>query len=310
MATTEDVDEPELTKEVENVETPVDVWGRYPGLTESKLFHEYLVRLIEGRDINVIITAASETGVGKTTLAVVLALLWDVNWWSAEKATLSPREYDVKYDEVSEGSVLILDEAEKAVDTRRATSHENVGLSQSFAGKRYQQVGSILTAPTKSWVDDRLGSDAADYWIQCQETDEGRIKGEAKVYRLRTNEHYETDYKKKTEIISWPKMDWHPELAKLDKKKEERFEGDTEDRWVPRSEYEDLKENYWNKCSKKTRFHLVNAMYEWVGRDGQELGQSDIADILAMADEVEGVGQSRISDLVSADEFEEVYSSS
>lgn len=294
----------------EDAESPVEIWGLYPGITESKLFHEYATRLSAGRDINVVVTAASETGVGKTTLAIVLAILWDMNGWTADKATLSPREYDVLYDEVKEGSVLLLDEAEKAVDARRATSKENVGLSQSFAGKRYQQVAGILTAPSKSWIDNRLGSDAADYWIQCQETPEGRPKGEATVYRLRENEHYETEYKKKTETVSWPILDWHPEKRRLDRKKKRRFEGDTEDKWVARSEYEDLKANYWNKSSKKTRFHIAQAMYEWErGRDGVELTQSDIADIITAADEIDDLGQSRVSDIVNADSFEEVYSS-
>ena len=289
--------------ETDDIQSPIEIWGRYPGLTDSKLFHEYAVRLSAGRDINVIITAASETGVGKTTLAVVLALLWDMHGWTAEKATLSPREYDVLYDEVGKGSVLLLDEAEKAVDTRRGTSHENVGLSQSFAGKRYQQVAGILTAPSRGWVDDRLGSDASDYWIQCQETPEGRAKGEAKVYRLRNNEHYMSDYKQRTETISWPVLDSHPELKRLDAKKAQRFEGDTEQAWVHRSEYESLKENYWNKASKQARYHIVRSMYS------HGIGQPTIANILTDAEEVEGLGQSRISDLVNADSFEDVYSS-
>jgi hypothetical protein len=294
--------------DTEDINSPIEIWSRYPGLTDSKLFHEYATRLTAGRDINVFITAASETGVGKTTLAIVLALLWDMHGWTADKATLSPREYDVLYDEVPEGSVLLLDEAEKAVDTRRATSKENVTLSQSFAGKRYLQVAGIMTAPSKSWVDDRLGSDACDYWIQCLETPEGRAKGEAKVYRLRENEHYESEYTKRTETISWPILDGHPAKQSLDYKKEHRFSTDTEDNYVPRSEYEDLKENYWNKCSKKARFHIVRAMHEWTGKNGESLGQQDIADILSAADEVEGVGQSRVSQLVNADSFEDVYS--
>jgi len=301
----EDEESPEI--DVAEVESPIDLWGEYPGFSNSKLFHEYAVRLESGRDLNVIITAASETGVGKTTLAIVLALLWDMHGWTAEKATLSPREYDVMYDEVSPGSVLLLDEAEKAVDARRGTSTENVSLSQSFAGQRYKQVAGIMTAPSKSWVDDRLGGDAADYWIQCLETDEGRAKGEAKVYRLRENEHYETEYKTRTETLSWPRLDWHPAKRSLDEKKKRVFEGSTEETWVRREELERLKENYWQKCMEKTRFHLVRAMYEWTSSNGKELTQPEIAEILQAANEVPGLGQSRISDLTGADDFEEVY---
>lgn len=293
--------------EVNTGQLPIDIWKNYPGLTESKLFHEFLCRLSAERDMHVIITASAETGVGKTTLAFAIALLWDIHGWQAEKATLSPYEYDVMYDQVPPGTVLLLDEVEQAADTRRATSSSNVDLSQAFAGKRYRQVFGLMTAPSKGWVDDRIGSDSADYWIQAQETPEGRPKGEAKVYRLKRNEHYESSYKKRTETITWPVLDWHPEYKRLDAKKAEWFEGQTERKYVHREEVEDLKTNYWNKCSKKSRFHYVRAMQKF------GLTQSDIAEVLSLAEsdsngDLEALSQPRISDLVNAGEFSEVYS--
>lgn len=297
-----------VTDEVPNTGTPVDIWYRYPSLKESKLFHEFLARLTSNRDMHVIITAAAETGVGKTTLAFALARLWDMTGWTAEKATMSPKEYEMMYDEVEPGSVLMLDEVQQAADSRRATSSSNVDLSQAFATKRYRQVFGMLTAPSKGWVDGRIGSDSADYWIQAQETPEGRPKGEAKVYRLRNNEHYESNYKEKEEIISWPILDWHPEFQRLEKMKAERMEGKTEAKYVHRDEVEELKNNYWNKCSKKSRYHFVRAMSE------AGMSQGDIRSILDAAEkdsdgEVESLSQPRISDLVNAELFEEVYSS-
>lgn len=282
--------------------SPVDIWKQYPGISDSKLFHEFVSRLTAGRDMHVIITAASETGVGKTTLAFCLALLWDMSGWTADKATLDPREYEVMYDEVQPGSVLLLDEAERAVDARRGSSKDNVKLSQAFASKRYRQVFGMMTAPSKGWVDGRLGEDSADYWIQAQETDTGKPKGEAKVYRLKNNEHYESSYTQRTETISWPILDWHPEFKALDRKKRERLEGDTKSSYVHREEYERLKENYWNKSMQKTRFGMVRAMYD------HGLSQGDIASILTAADHVDGLSQQRVSNLVNADSFEDVYS--
>jgi len=93
--------------------SPVDIWSQYPGFSESKLFHEFLARLTSNRDMHVIVTAAAETGVGKTTLAFALALLWDMSGWSVEKATMSPKEYEMKYDHVQPGSVLMLDEVQQ-----------------------------------------------------------------------------------------------------------------------------------------------------------------------------------------------------
>lgn len=292
--------------------SPVDIWAQnremYPGFTDSKLFSEFLHRLTSGRDMHVIITAAAETGVGKTTLAFALAMLWDMSGWTAEKATLSPREYGKMYDEVRPGSVLMLDEVQQAADSRRATSSDNVDLSQAFATKRYRQVFGMLTAPSKAWVDNRIGADSVDYWIQAQETPDGRPKGEAKVYRLKNNEHIGKSYHKRVETISWPVLDWHREFKRLEQKKKDRMEGSAEEKYVHRSEVEELKKNYWNKCSKKSRFHIIRALSEY------GLPQKDIAQILEFAEEdsdgdLEAVGRSQVSRLSNAESFEEVYSS-
>lgn len=300
MATTEH----QVTSDIDA--GPVSRWAPYPSLANSKLFDEYANRLVVGRDMHVIITASSETGVGKTTLAVVLALLWDQHGWSPEKAAIaSAPEYAVKYDDtesVPGGSVLILDEAEIAADSRRGTSKGNVEVSQAFAGKRYRQVFGMLTAPSKSWVDKRLGADAADYWIQAQETDRGRPKGEAIVYRLRSNEHYQTDYTKRYEMIEWPVLDSHPAFLALDRLKEERLGGQYSSPYVHRDEVEDMKSNWWNKATKMARYHLVKAMVE------NGISQTKTAEILQSAEHVEGLSQSQVSRYVNSEEFEEVYS--
>lgn len=296
--------EPELT--TDNVETPVELWSQYPSLARSKLFSEFVHRLTAGRDMHVIITAASETGVGKTTLAVVLALLWDVRGWTAEKAAVADApKYEALYDDedqVPPGSCLILDEAEKAADARRGTSKANVEISQAFAAKRYRQVFGLLTAPSKGWVDKRLGADAADYWIQCQETPEGRPKGEAMVYRLRSNEHYGTDYSSREELISWPVLDTHREFKRLDRRKKEKLEGNVRSSYVHRDEFEDMKDNFWNKATQKTRYELVNAMVDF------GMTQTDVAEVLHLANDVDGLTRQRVGQLVNTDSFSEAYS--
>lgn len=285
-----------------NTDSPTELWSEVGGITDSKLFSEYIHRLVSGRDMHVIITAASETGVGKTTLAVVLALLWDQHGWTADKAAVADaRKYDKMYDEVPPGSVLLLDEAEKAVDARRGTSKDNVELSQSFAAKRFKQVFGIMTAPSKSWVDKRMGSDAADYWIQALETDKGQPKGEARVYRLRESEHYGSEYHPKSEIISWPRLDNHQAFRDLDRRKREKLEGNIQSSYVHRDKVEDLKENYWNKATKMARYHIVKAMAE------HGMTQTKIADILTAAENVEGLSQQRVSQFVNSEKFEDVY---
>jgi len=267
---------------------PIGPWATTPGFSESKFFAELLNRLVTGRDMNIIVTAASETGVGKTTLAAAIAMMVDQHGWTAEKAAVADAAaYDHLYDTVPPGSCLILDEAEKAADARRGMTKESVTLTQSFATKRYRQVFSVLTAPSKSWVDNRLGGDAADYWIQALETDMGRIKGEAKVYRLKTNEHYETDYASRTEYLHWPNLDENPEFQKLDKRKRELLESDTEQSYVDADDVEEAKQDAVKEAIERQRRRAIDRLNDIDG-----LSQSDIADAF-------DITQSRVSQIVN-----------
>jgi len=288
----------ELTKDLDL--GPVASWGGLESLRESKFFAEYLNRLVTGRDMHVIVTAASETGVGKTTLAASLALIFDQQGWTADKAAVAnAADYSKKYDEVEPGSVLILDEAEKAVDARRGMSKESVEVSQAFATKRYQQVFGMLTAPSKGWVDNRLGSDAADYWIQAMQTDRGRVKGEAKVYRLKNNEHYQQDYTERTEYIHWPNLDWHPEFKKLDRRKRELLESDEENPYVHKDEIADIKKSVRKEERRETEQEIMERMAESElpesGKSKAGFKQKEIAEALDMS-------QSHISRRLNADE--------
>lgn len=267
---------------------PVGPWVKMEGFQDSKFFAELLTRLVSGRDMNIIVTASSETGVGKTTLAVAIALLIDQHGWEASKATVAnPAEYDRKYDQVPPGSCLILDEAEKAMDARRGMSNESVNLSQTFATKRYRQVFSILTAPSKSWIDKRLGSDAADYWIQALETDLGRVKGEAKVYRLKTNEHYEVEYSTRTEYLHWPPLDDDEEFKKLNQRKEELLESDGEKTYYEPDEVDDIKQTAVESATKRQRRRIMKRLDEHPA-----LTQSDIGEVFDLS-------TSRVNEIVN-----------
>lgn len=312
----------------EQANSPVEIWSQYDGLTNSQFWQEYISRLTAGRDMHCYITAASETGVGKTTLAFALCMLGDMSGWSAEQATLDPAEYAHLYDKqhvcdehqeydvvptatfdacddceyyLPPGSWLLGDEWEQAVDARRSSSKENVEASHAVATKRYRQIFGVYTLPSKTWMDNRFSNDAADFWLQAQETDRGKPKGEAHVYRLKTNEHYETNYTKRVETISWPVLDWHPEFKKLQQLKRDRMEGQIRRSYIHRDEVEEMKTNFWNKATKKTRYHLVKAMAEF------GVSQTDISEILTIAENVEGLTQQRVSQLVNTENFEEAY---
>jgi len=276
---------------------PIEPYVKDTNFHQSRLFAEYLNRLVTGRDMHIIVTAASETGVGKTTLAVSLAMMMDQHGWHAEKAAVaSAQEYSRLYDEVPPGSVLLLDEAEKAADARRGMTKESVEISQAFAAKRYQQVFGILTAPSKSWVDKRLGGDAADYWIQAQQTDLGRIKGEALVYRLKTNEHYQEDYTSRTEWIEWPNLDWSDEFQDLDRRKRELLESDEESPYIHKDDLADIKKKLRKQTENETEQEIIKRMAESDidSKATQGFTQGEIGEAL-------GVTQSMISRRLNED---------
>jgi anion-transporting ArsA/GET3 family ATPase len=272
---------------------PIALLEEYPSIRKSRFFTELYTRLVIGRDANIVITASSETGVGKSTLAVTLALLIDQHGWTADKAAIgSAAEYDKLYDSVNPGSVVVLDEAEEAVDSRRGMTSESVSLAQSFAAKRYKQVFSILTAPTKSWIDKRLGSDSADFWIQAEETDLGRIKGEGPVYRLKTNEHYERDFTKRTEKIAWPDISDHKAFAEMDRRKAERYDngGEGEKQYFDAEEVAAIREETKQQTRKEYRSEIAQQLDEIQG-----LTQSDIGRVF-------DISRSRVTQIVNSDD--------
>jgi hypothetical protein len=269
---------------------PYEVYGDRESLKNSRFLTECITRLVTGRDVNIVITASSETGVGKTTLAVWLALLLDQHGWTADKAAIgSAEEYDSLYDAVEPGSVVILDEAEEAVDSRRGMTSESVSLAQSFAAKRYKQVFSILTAPTKSWIDKRLGSDSADFWLQAQETHLGRVKGEARCYRLKTNEHYERDFTKRTETIDWPDISDEPEFLELDRRKQQRYDnGGQKKQYFDGEEVEDIRQQTRDEVRREHREEIIRELNarDWIT-------QQQVGDVF-------GISSSRVSQIVNS----------
>jgi len=307
---------------------PLTILREADSLRNSHFWNEYLTRLEAGRDMHTAITAASETGVGKTTLAFTLCMMGDMSGWSVEKATLDPAEYAHLYDKkdyceqhadqdevslstfercsectyhMAPGSWLLGDEWEQAVDARNSMSKENREASHQVATKRYRQIMSVYTLPSKSWMDNRFSEDAIDYWIQAKQGPDGKPKGEATVYRVKNNEHKNASYTERIETFSWPVLDKHPEFKKLQRLKKQRMEGNIKRTYIHRDEFEDAKKNFWNKATKKARYHIVKAMVQ------HGLSQTEASEILQKAEHVEGLTQQRVSQLMNTEEFEDAY---
>ena len=265
----------------------------------SPLHRLYVKRISQGRDLRVIISAdSSATGVGKTTLAVLLALLWDPHGWDPVKGTLDPREFVYLYDQVRMGSVLLLDEAEQAVDKRRSQSNEALAVGHAFATKRYRQIPGILTLPSKDMMDARISEKLCDVWVVVREP------GEADVYVFDENVHTGKVYHKKIATIEWPPLDEHPGFEAIEQKKHEWMSGEAQSKFVTREEFEEAKDNFWNKATAKRTYELVNRVYE-AHQDpdsNTHMTQAEIGDAV-------GMGQANVSKIVNSDGFTDFYKS-
>jgi len=178
----------------------------------------------DGRDLKLIITQRdSETGGGKTTLAVFLALSWDPHGWDGEeKGTVSAEEFLETYPELPLHSALVMDEAEE-LDARRSMASENVQFSKDWMMMRTRQIDSILTLPTTSALDKRL-LELADVRINVI------ARGEANVYRIKIDDHNPQRGAQQWFMheIQWPDMTPHPEYQKLDAQKQAKINREQE----------------------------------------------------------------------------------
>lgn len=190
---------------------------------DSKLATLRRRRHEEGRDLKVVITQRdSETGGGKTTLAVWLALQWDIHGWDGDaKGTVEAEEFLDIYPDLDAHSVLIMDEAEE-LDARRSMQSENIEFSKHWMTMRTRQIDSILTLPTAGALDKRL-LELADIRINVT------ARGQANVYRVKVDDHDREATEWFLEEISWPDLSDHPEYRALDAQKQDMIDQAAED---------------------------------------------------------------------------------
>jgi len=146
------------------------------------LGREALEKLRNDNNINIIITAKnSQTGLGKTTLAIQICRYIDDNWSAENKAYIDVRKYLNGYLDAEPMSALLLDEIEHGADSRRANSHENVDLSQGWAKLRAKNVATVATLPSTSMLDKRM-IELADYHIIV------KSRGVAQPFKIKVND--------------------------------------------------------------------------------------------------------------------------
>ena len=278
-------------------------------LRESELFAEYLDRLASGRDLKIFIDAeGNETGVGKTLLGAELGEMMDIHGFNAKQtATMMPREFMEIYREAPRGSVAYLQESEMSGDQRRSMSNDVVNLGYTFMVLRNRQIFSIADLPDVEELDDRIIKQF-DFRVLVKD------RGEAIVFSIDNNDFTGEKYYNKTEYLHWENFEKNDNYQELTRMKKEWSDNEMEQEYIHRDEFEKAKKNFYNKFTKKTRFHALRGVWSLleerglVGRGG-EISQADIGAALGWDNEDLELSQQSVSNILKADSFDDYYSS-
>jgi len=255
-------------------------------MPSGEFFQRIAKRKRNERDAVILVTADdADRGVGKTALAVALAKFIDTSYTpfdAEEQATLSVPRFLELYDELPEGSALILDEGEQ-IDARRSMSQENVDASLKMQTRRVNQVMVIITLPSADMIDNRI-EQLADFWINCEARGRATIY-KKKIHRIKKSVYYET-----LQQLNWPNMDGDPDYEALARMKDKFNDGEGQENGYIR---EDEVTERLEKARKGARQEARNDLLRQVcGHD--EIQQKHVAEAV-------GLTPGRVSQIVKGD---------
>jgi hypothetical protein len=240
-------------------------------------------RYKEDRDAKIIITSkGSSTGLGKTTLAIIICYYADMHGWSAEeKGFVDVNEYIDKYKEVNQYSSLLIDEIEHGADARRSMAQDNVDLSHAWATLRYRNVVSVATLPSVSMLDNRM-MELADIWINVVE------KGKAIPFYIWTDD-FSGKVKRKMlrhpatnqeEIITFPKIT-NADYQYMKSEKDTTVRTGKHQQTYDKDDIDKAKK----EARKEKRNELIRGFYN---DEDLNLSQSDIAGVVGLSQSMVG----------------------
>lgn len=223
-------------------------------------------KLANDNDIKIIIQGAnSQTGIGKTTLAIELCRYIDQSeegWNAEDKAFVDVQEYVQAHLDYSKGSALLLDEIEAGADSRRSMSQDNVDLSQAWATLRARNIATVATLPSISMLDNRM-LELADYWILVKE------RGLAQPFEINVNDfapHRAPQRKPMAndEHIQFPDLpDRDKDKTYLDKIKDDMLRGNGKG-YIPKSECENKVRDEREEAEREIRNKLLADVYHQI----------------------------------------------
>jgi len=238
-------------------------------------------RLNNDNDIKIIIQGKnSQTGIGKTTLAIELARFIDENGWDAkEKAYIDVQEYLNDFLDTEPKSALILDEIGAGADSRRATSKDNVELSQGWQMLRARNIATIATLPSTNMLDNRM-LELADYWVLVKR------RGIAQPYEIRVNDFNGRVARKPLpgeEHIRFADLpDWDADKKYLDEIKDNKVRSDGPNTIRVEEHKKQLKTAKQN-ARKETRDTIIRSVYHHTDLSYADIGEIPAIDLTKQA---------------------------
>lgn len=234
-------------------------------------------------DVKILVVGKnSQTGIGKTTLAVQLCRYIDetTEGWSAEdKAFIEVDEYINAHLEYPKQSCLMLDEIEAGADSRRATSHDNVNLSQAWMTMRARNIATVATLPSTDTLDPRMLM-LSDYWVLVKD------RGLAQPYKVKVNDFNGKVQRKPVlegQHITFPDLPADdPDKEYLDRIKDEMLRGLTEEsQKVPMPEHKEKVQTAREEAHMELRNEMIYELYnsEEIDVSTTDIGNMDFTEV-------------------------------
>lgn len=233
-------------------------------------------RLSNDNDIKIIIQGAnSQTGIGKTTLAIEICREIDPDWTAEKKAFIDIQEYLNSYLDYPKGSALLLDEIGQGADSRRSTSSENVNLSHGWQMLRARNIATVATLPSTSMLDKRM-MELADYWVLV------KARGIAQPYQINVNDFtgaIQRDPLPGEEHIKFPDLpDDDPDKKYLDSIKDNKIrDGGMES--ITMAEHREKLEKAEEQAAREKRNELIASIYNATELSYRQLGEVPAIDM-------------------------------
>lgn len=238
----------------------------------GSLGREAKEKLNSDNDIKIIIQGKnSQTGIGKTTLAIQLCRYIDDNWSAESHSFVDTKEYVDAHLNMPKGSALLIDEIEAGADRRRAMSEANVELSKAWATMRARNIATVATLPSISMLDSRM-LELADFWVLVKR------RGLAQPYRVRVNDFNPQKLPQRkplpgNEHIRFPDLpDDDRDKAHLDEIKDEMLE-ESGSSHIRKSEHQKKVEKTGKEARKEVRNQAIRELYEKTDLTTTELSE-------------------------------------